>query len=537
MDGMKRPMFRWPAWLLLLPGLASNPASATELQQTVALADLPVPHAFVAAAPATGQIVVRGVSAYAPSELLAFAAAYDLTARRTATLEGALASIEQVYREDGYLLAEALAGIDPDSGDLVIQVHEGFIASIEVHGVEGDLASTVESYFTRLIGQRPLHRTDFERALMLASDLSGLDLRSEFVFQSDGDGATLRLSGARLRQAGSFSIDNVPLPGDDAARGYFVQEFYSLFNGGDLLRLLAVMTHEFEDSYSLAGTVFFRSPVGSSGTYVEAFVGNAFSSRNYGDLTARGDQLGLNAALAFGQAIRRDLHGYLYALAEYEYQDAESRLGLGDFQSIAHAGRLHLVRGVSDAEGGQTLASLVMSAGGRPDRASGEPDDGDRNFAHLRGSLGLIRPLTALHDHVFIRTEVMGQWSDDSLPQVEKFAIGHWPYLRGYAPAEEVGDSGYAGTAELSYVFDGAGRSYRSIAPFAFFDFGAVSNNATKFALPGTGTLYSAGVGTFASLGWATSLSAWLAVPLEDGLITESGDPGFYLAFSKSWGR
>jgi hemolysin activation/secretion protein len=503
----------------------------------VPLQDPAARHAFASIAPGHDGIAVCGVATYVPQDLLSFATAHDLAASGAPTVTGLLDAIEQVYREDGYLLAEATSIVDPASGEMAIIVHEGHIERMEVVGLTDETARQVESYFAPLIGQKPLHSADFERALMLGSDLSGVDLRSEFQFASDGEGATLRLSGAQLRRAGSFSVDNVPLPDDDAVRALLVEEFYSVATGGDMVRMLGVATHEWNDSYSLAGTLFYRRPVGDGGAYVEAYAGNAFAQRDYTEVSTDADQLGINAAMAFGYALRRDLHGYTYVLGEYEYQDAESRLRTGDVDSVAHAARVHLIRGSSGSDGGQRLFSLALSLGGRPNRAADEPVDGDRNFVDARAALGWIGPLESLSDRTFLRAEVHGQWTGDSLPQVEKFTVGHWPHLRGYVPVEVLGDRGYAGTVEISHVFDREGRLHRSVAPFIFLDIGAVRDVEPTPGNDSDASLASTGVGMVAALHRSFSASAWIAVPLEDGTVTEAGDVGFYLSLTKGWGR
>jgi hemolysin activation/secretion protein len=526
-----------PSIVLGLLSLAPHREVAAACGPVVPLQDPVVRHAFASIAPGQDGVAICGVSAYAPQDLLSFATAHDLATSGTPTVTGLLDAIEQVYREDGYLLAEATSMVDPATGEMAIVMHEGHVERIEVIGLTGDTARHIESYFAPLLGQKPLHSAEFERALMLGSDLSGVDLRSEFQFASDGEGATLRLSGGQLRRAGSFSVDNVPLPNDDALRAFLVEEFYSVAAGGDMVRLLGVATHESNDSYSLAGTLFYRRPVGDRGAYVEAFAGNAFAQRDFTDVNTDADQFGINAAIAFGQAVRRDLHGYTYVLGEYEYQDAESRLGTGDVDSVAHAARVHVVRGTSGNDGGQRLASLVLSVGGRPARAADEPTDGDRQFAHARAALGWIGPLTGVSDRTFLRAEVHAQWTGDSLPQVEKFTVGHWPYLRGYVPVEALGDRGYAGTVEISHVIDREGQLHRSVAPFVFLDLGEVRDvERTPGHDPGT-SLLSTGVGAVAALHRSISASAWIAVPLEDGTVTETGDVGFYVSLTKGWGR
>ncbi len=515
--------------------LCHTPALSAPSTVTVARGDLPIPSPFSDLTVRPKRIEVAGVSVYDPKTLLAYAVIHDLTIHGVSSVAGTLDAIEQIYREDGYMLAEARVNGDPVQDKLVIAVYEGYIERVEVSGLTADAANRVAGYFSDLLRQTPLHRNDFERALMLASDLSGIDLRSEIVFDTDGDGATLRLRGHQYGQVGGLTLDNVPLPGADALRGYVVQEAYSLAITGDMLRVFAVATDEVNDSYSLAGTVFYRRPLGTDGWYVEGFAGDAFSRRNYTDVVEPSDQLGMNAALAFGRAIRRDLHGFTYLVGEYEYLDAESRLASGKLPSTAHSARLYLIHSRIDSDGGQLLGSLVLSAGGRPDRSSLQPGDGNRRFSHVRVSAALVEPLDSFDDQTFLRIEATGQWTGDRLPSVEKFSIGYLPYLRGFTPAEAIGDRGYSGTVEVSHVLDSTGRLPGGVAPYLFVDFGRVSDRRPIAGAPSGTTLTSAGVGAIVSLNRRFSLSAWLAVPLSDGVLTESGDVAVYLSLTKGW--
>jgi len=499
---------------------------------TIPAEALPVATHIPQLAPPGVQIRVSGVSVYRPEELLAFAIAHDMTTDGTPSLAGTVDAIEQIYREDGYLLTEARAEAEPAQQQVSVTVHEGRVVRVDVHGLPPAVASRVSACFEGLVGQVPLHARDFERALMLASDLSGIELRSEFVFEGPDDGAVLRLSGSQRSQAGAVTVDNVPLAGTDALRGYVVQEAYSLATPGDLLRILAVGTREANDSYSLAGTLFYRRPVGANGWYVEGFAGNAFSRRNYTDVAGSSDQTGIDAALATGRALQRDLHGYTYLIGEYEYQESESRLAAGRLPSTSHAARLYLVGSRMASDGGQAMGSIVLSAGGRPDRDFSQPMDGERRFTHLRGSLGLIEPLPG---RWYLRLEATGQWTGDDLPYVEKFAVGHWPYLRGFAPAEGLGDRGLSGTVEMSHVVDVMKGHVGSIAPFAFLDFGRVDDSRSVTGEPYGHTFASAGIGATASLDGRLSLTGWLAIPLRDGALTAAGDAAFYLSLTKGW--
>lgn len=529
------------AVLLRSPGLRSLaaalclwswPALSAADSVTIPAEALPVATYIPQLASPGTRVQVSGVSVYRPEELLAFAIGHDMATNGTPSLAGTVDAIEQIYREDGYLLTEARAEAEPTQQQVSVTVHEGHVVRIDVQGLSSPVSSRISACFEGLVGQVPLHARDFERALMLASDLAGIELRSEFAFEGPDDGAVLRLFGSQRSQAGAATVDNVPLPGTDAVRGYVVQEAYSLATPGDLLRILAVGTRETNDSYSLAGTLFYRRPVGANGWYVEGFAGNAFSRRNYTDVAGSSDQTGVDAALATGRALQRDLHGYTYLIGEYEYQESESRLAIGRMPSTSHAARLYLVSSRMASDGGQAMGSIVISVGGRPDRDSSQPMDGERRFAHLRGSVGLIEPLAG---RWFLRLEATGQWTGDDLPSVEKFAVGHWPYLRGFAPAEGLGDRGLSGTVEMSHVVDVMKGHVRSIAPYAFLDFGRVDDSRSVPGESSGHTFASAGIGATASLDRRLSLTGWLAIPLRDGVLTAAGDVALSFSLTKGW--
>ena len=77
--------------------------------------------------------------------------------------------------------------------------------------------------------------------------------------------------------------------------------------------------------------------------------------------------------------------------------------------------------------------------------------DGDETFAHLRFAAGYVSPLPALSGDTTVRAELWGQWSNDSLPGVEKFYLGGRFDERGYVFAETEGDSGVSATLEIGH--------------------------------------------------------------------------------------
>jgi hemolysin activation/secretion protein len=483
------------------------------------------------------EVLVTGVSAYEPDALLRFAMAHEHASTSRSTMAGTARAIEIVYREDGYLLTEARTSFDAATGQLGIEVAEGYVDRISIEGLRPKVARTVGQHLRPLVGRRPLRTADFERAFMLASDLSGVYLRSDFSFDPSREGALLRITGMESRSGGSASVDTVPLGPGTAARAYVVQEGRGLVAGGDMLRVVGVLTLESEDSNALGGTVFYRSPVGSSGTYVEGFAGNALSRRTFAQVSPRSEELGVNAALAVGRPVKRDVHNFVYAIGEYEYADSSSQLGPTEFDSTSHALRAYLVQGYTAPQGGILQWSLAVSAGMRPDRPDGQPSDGVKRFVHVRGAFGSVAALSFISPRTYLRLEASGQWAGDRLPRVERFGLGFQPHLRGYAPFEVEGDRGVGAALEVSYLTPARRIGLREFMPFVFLDAGAVESASSTLDGPGSRQLVSTGAGLRVGMLRGISAATFVGIPLKDGPLSQQGSPAVYLRLTKGWGQ
>jgi hemolysin activation/secretion protein len=525
------------AWSLVsAPDATGGPPSGGEAT-AVSREALPFPSIFEDAGGPVTEVVVAGVSAYPVNDLLRFAMAHERASVNRSTTVGTARAIEIIYREDGYLLTEAHATFDRATGRLGIEVDEGYVGRISIEGLRPRVAQRVEAYMRPLLGQRPLRSADFERAFMLASDLSGVYLRSEFSFEPTQDGALLRVIGGEARSGGSVSVDDVPLRPGTAARSYVVQEGRGLATGGDMLRLVGVLTLQPDDSNAFGGTAFYRRPVGPRGTYLEGFAGNAFSQRTFAQVGTRSEELGVNAALAVGHPVKRDVHDFVYALGEYEYSDASSRLGSTSFDSTSHALRAYLVQGHTAPQGGIVQWSVELSAGMRPDQPAGQPPDGVKRFVHVRGAFGSVTALPFVSKHTYLRFETSGQWAADSLPRVERFGLGFQPHLRGYAPYEVEGDRGIGTAVELSYLTPAKRWGVRELMPFVFLDAGAVGSVAPPAGEPATRQIASTGAGLRVAMAGGFSAATFVGVPLRDGPLSDTGSPAVYVRLTKGWGQ
>jgi len=492
-------------------------------------------HGIVPTQAQTAQYGVQGVTAYEPNQLIGFAYSHA-AASGVATPDGVAQAIELIYREDGFLLAEVEILVQAD-GSLLFFVHEGHIEQITIEGVDEGLFGAIKGYLAPLAGQRPLTQAGFERALMLASDLSGVSLTTEFDYPDGMQGARLTVTGETRRHAGAITIDNPPRELGKAISLRVTEEIYSLLIPGDMLRLNGSVTGHHDtvgDGYSLAGTAYYRAPIGASGLYAEAFAGNVIGERDGSGAFADTELRGFEGGVLLGFPIRRSLHDYSYLLGEYRHSSVESEGGGIGFTSGVHAASGMLLYGHDSAEGAPTRLGVIATGGWRDGSAPPGEDDGDDQFWHLRAAFATSQPLYALHEDVSVVFDIHGQWTNARLPSVEEFYLGSRDSLRGYRNGEVSGDSGFSGSLELHHIAETGGPITR-INSYAFLDFGHVRNNAPGANEVAEMSLASAGVGLRAYLDNGFSAHGWLGVPLADGVSTGRYEPAGLIGLTKAW--
>jgi hemolysin activation/secretion protein len=109
----------------------------------------------------------------------------------------AAAKVQQLYSENGYFLVRVV--IPPqdvkNGGVLKLEMIDGFIESVNIEGLAPQLKQRVARTLARLIGERHLKRGAFDRALLLAADTPGLDLKSNLAPAKADYGTVLTVVG------------------------------------------------------------------------------------------------------------------------------------------------------------------------------------------------------------------------------------------------------------------------------------------------------------------------------------------------------
>jgi hemolysin activation/secretion protein len=438
-------------------------------------------------------------------------------------------AIERIYRTDGYFLAEAVTTNDPQTGRPIIIVTEGTLGSITLTGGSDKTRMMVKGYLSRLQDGRALQIDRFERQLALASDQSNLQVSTAFIPALESANMDLSVSITEKPRSYLAMIDTVALADGNAIRlvGQFTE--HGLAIGGDKLQLTGFAAREPSDDLSVAGTVSYRAPIDTRGTYLEVSAGNSIARRRFDQIDLTSRQRGAQIGVVLGHAIVRKIGVYAFVLGDYEYLNAKSRLGAQRNGNAVHVIRGRLLYGSHVGNGGLFEASATLAAG-IEERGPSLIATKNRDFYFLGGRVGLA---TQIASKVTLRAEAAGQLALSEIPDVERFFLGHQPDLRGYAQSEAEGESGISATAELQY--EAFNKKGFAASPFLFVDGGLVRTRRSTIRPTPDEDLASVGAGTEISFSKGLSLRGWLATPLKDTTFSRAGQLRFYIRLVKGW--
>jgi hemolysin activation/secretion protein len=528
---LKSPSVKAAALALVLLAIPAVASAQSEAAAGAAPREL---HARFSDLPFTvSRLEITGSTVYAPAQLLQFALALAGGSDEPLTVSRMTRLIEQVYREDGYALAEAVPSVDPAGAAVRWQVTEGHVTEIRVSGADAATQQRIERYLRAAIGEPPLKQSVLERAVALSDDLASVNVTTSLV-PLPGEGHRLEATVTQNLPFTSASLDWVPMRPGHSTRLALQHERYGLIGAGDLVRLQAVGTRDRSEGHSWLARLHYRAPRGDDGDYLELIAGNGRSDRDPGGLAQRSELRGTHLTMAWGYPVHRDLHAFSYVIGALDHARARLDIGAATPRSEATAARLYLVNGDTASDGHLRQYTLELSAGTRPATPAGQAEDGRSRFMHLRAGLGTSGNWTLGRSLMSYRFEALGQWTSHSLPSVEKFALGHYPFLRGYAPAEVVGDRGAAFTFELAHHGSHEGGTQR-ISPFAFVAAGRASTVGTAAVSASGRTLASTGIGLRGNPLDRLSTEVWCAWPLRAGPLSKKRDPAFYVQLGTQW--
>jgi len=403
---------------------------------------------------------VRGVTRFDSATLAATLAPFTGKVLDTAQIHAAADALMRLYRDAGFFAATVyIPPQDIDNGLLRLDIYEG---ALEQDGIEIDnrgenIRSEVvgEILSHHLADQYPIHRDEYERALLIAEDLPGIHTGSLLYPGQQVGTARLR---TRIedtpRWAGNVDVDN----------------FGNVHTG----------------RWRLGTTLYWNSP-GKVGDQAVARFVTAGRGSNYLYLTylrpvsASGTRIGISAdvlnyridsiaGLGDAQGDASDIRLYLtHPLIRSRHSNLHfrgqiSHLVLNDSNDLdvdAHRTVDALILSVDGDEdhdwwaNGLTLYRAALTVGQVDIRGNDVFHQADEASTDIEGGFAHLNLLLSRLQHIAgpwtLFAQLRGQWASGNLDSSQKFYLGGPTSIAGYPVGEAGGDEGAEFHGEVRY--------------------------------------------------------------------------------------
>ena len=332
---------------------------------------------------------------------------------------------------------------DQDVRDGVIEVTliEGFIGEVQVRAADGE-HPLLRKRASKLAGQDPLLRSNFERQSALIQSIPGLTLESSFE-NPDGDNqVTLVVEPRQKRVEAAVGIDNrgPHLLGDTILQAGV--DIYGTAVDGDRLALSAYATPNLRNYRAFDGS--YAIPIGSDGLTLTAMFGKLWNRGRKIDIRGKATFAGVTLAYP----LRRSAKSALDVSVGLDGVNSDNAL----FGSIFSTERTRALRGALAmvlASGKTTVQGSAVASKGQGILGADVGDTGaDRNFGKLN--------LAAAIEHGFTprligRASGLIQLTSSPLPASELFTVGGATIGRAFDSGLLSGDKGVGGFAEIAF--------------------------------------------------------------------------------------
>lgn len=542
MSYLRGAMVAAAAVLFGLPALAQTSAQPGHLndrfQPRPAVpsvgAPLDIPNAAKPAAPsdaAAATFTITGVSfegntVLPEQRLQAVAAPYIGRPISLADANEMAGKITALYRDAGYILVRAVVPAQQVNGGILkVQILQGYVDKVTIQGNAGGARPYLQAYGDRIARAKPLTAKVMERELLLASDLSGMNVRSVLTASQTVPGAADLILLVEPKKVDAFlSLDN---RGSRYLGPYEIQAgvfFNDAFGTGGRLGLNTVVTPDTGPDLVYGGASFDQ-PLGGDGWRLFSAV--SYAATKPGStlrvFNTEGSALSANSTLSYPFIRSRDFN--LQGSLGFAYHDIRSDNIVVNplFADHTRALTATMFLNALDDWGGYSTLSVSLTQGlpvfgatkaGDPNKsrtgASGQYTRGNFEVTHEQ-------PLT---DRFSVMVGAAGQTSfGDPLLASEQFSLGSDSFDRGYDPSEVTGDSALAGRIEPRFLLADKISFISNLQLYGFFEGGEVWQSRAIAGSPSSQTLESAGAGLRFFAGDHMNVDLEWAKPLERNVL------------------
>lgn len=414
---------------------------------------------------------VQGNTALTDAELRPSIAPIENQTVTLARIEQTRLAVLGAYRRAGYPFVSVAAALVPGPdgrNEVRFAVTEGYVAEVRLDGDIGPAGTQVLRFLERVKEHRPVSTAAVERALLLASDVPGVQVRG--VLQPiQGEPGALRLVAQLTRSAvsGYFNFDNRGYRYTGPWQALLVAGLNSFTEFGERTEVSIFGAEQATQYFAQASTEVF---VGASGLRVRIYAG-------VGNITPSGQlaEIGYESESQLGGIVAtypviRSRPANLWAVGQFDMFDSHIYTGAADTpgpRTIAGRDKIRAFRGGFD---GQALDSLIgflppatnmasirahqgviAFGGSRNDDPISTRIGSQYDFTKWTGEYQRVQPIWSPFDGAMFNVQVYttGQWSTNILPNAEKYYLGGSRLGRGFYSGQVTGDWGYGYAIEL----------------------------------------------------------------------------------------
>ena len=412
-------------------------------------------------------------------------------------------------RADVALYTVVVPEQDFSGGSLRLVVIEGYVENVVMHiqGAHGKL-SLIKAYAAKMTHEKPLRRSTLERYLSLIRDIPGLAVQADFLRGDKPGAVTLALEGKQKTAEVGMAINNRGTAYLGRTQITVNVPLYSLLREGDRTELTFAAPTDISRFQYYAIT--HSQPIGTEGTTVTGSFG-------YLRTQPKGTALEGHAVLAGLQVTHPLIRSYnrqLYVTGAIDGLNSDNAL-LG--QTIAdertRALRVALAYGKTGKKTSYSIGGTASFGLDGLGARVANPAVSETDFRKFSGRAGVDQHISP---RWVVRLRGTGQVTGDRLPAAELFSLGGDEFGRGFEAAVVTGDSGYAGSAEMAFVFTQLPERFKGSEIYGFVDGGKVFVHARPGFVKTDYSLASGGFGGRLAVTKTSMLQLEAAKPLND---------------------
>lgn len=426
-------------------------------------------------------VTITGATAFSGEELAPLYERYMATEVSRSDLINIADATTALYQEQGFTLSRAYIPTQSIiAGVIELKIVEGYVEEVLI-ATEADNIN-VNRYTAKILSERPLSQSTFERNLLLMHDLAGLQVTDIALAETvEGSGAyTLGLTISYDAWEGSLYSDNRGTRAVGPIQLGIATTANSLLNSGEAFTASAYTTPTNPEELQF-GQLRFHQPIGSDGFGL--ILEGAYSRSNPSSAT---NNFGRNGTSAFGgltieYPLIRMRNETLWLRGSFDMRNSNDETDFGViFDDRLRVARLKVDYLRTDKWNGTNFVTVgvaqgldILGASGAGHRWASRAD-GRVQFTKFFADY--YRWQRLLGDELAIALRASGQKSSAPLLSSEEMGLGGARFGRAYEYSELTGDDAAAASVELQFTPTFNTSVVDNITFYGFYDIGAVWN-------------------------------------------------------------